>query len=406
LGTQEAFLFRAARLLTFASAAAVLFSIAASQILLALALAALLFSGAPLRLPANWKIIALFLLGTLLSLVFSQDPAGGLPQVRKIFVFTSILLIASTLREAVWVRRLYLLWAGIGALVAIRALVQFGAKVNEARALGRPFYDYYVVERITGFMSHWMTFGGQEMFALLMLAAFVFFAPGGHRLLCAVCGAFMGAAIVLGFTRSIWIATFAGGLYLLWFRKRALVAAVPVLLAVAWFAAPGMVRARFTSLFRPGKVDSNQHRVVSWRTGWEMIKARPLTGLGPEEVKRRFDEFVPADVPRPLPTGWYGHLHNIYLHYAAERGLVVLVILLWLFAAGLWDFTRGLRALPPGPSDERFLLHGGIAILIATMIEGLFEHNLGDSEVLTMFLIVITTAYTALERPQAAAHAA
>ena len=60
------------------------------------------------------------------------------------------------------------------------------------------------------------------------------------------------------------------------------------------------------------------------------------------------------------------------------------------------DFARGIRKLPPGPSDERFLLHGAIAIVIAAMVEGFFEYNLGDSEVLTMFLVTLACGYSAL----------
>ena len=62
----------------------------------------------------------------------------------------------------------------------------------------------------------------------------------------------------------------------------------------------------------------------------------------------------------------------------------------------LYDFWRGLRVLPPGRSDARFLLHGGIAVILATLAEGFFEYNLGDSEVLTMFLVVVACAYQAV----------
>src|SRR5579862_6334630 len=172
----EPLLFRTARWLTFGSAVAILFSIAASQILLGLALAALLLSGGRLRLPRIWLPLGLFLLGTLISLAFSPDPAAGLPQVRKIFVFTMLLVVFSTLREMRIIRWLFLCWAGAGALISLRGFVQFGRKVQEAHAAGRSFYEYYIAERITGFMSHWMTFGGQEMIALLMTAAFLFFA--------------------------------------------------------------------------------------------------------------------------------------------------------------------------------------------------------------------------------------
>src|ERR1043166_8850985 len=95
----ETLLFRVARWLTLGSAVAILFSIAVSQILLALALAALLFSGGRMRLPRIWLPLSLFILGTLISLALSPDPAAGLPQVRKIFVFTMLLLVFSTLRD-------------------------------------------------------------------------------------------------------------------------------------------------------------------------------------------------------------------------------------------------------------------------------------------------------------------
>jgi hypothetical protein len=65
------------------------------------------------------------------------------------------------------------------------------------------------------------------------------------------------------------------------------------------------------------------------------------------------------------------------------------------------DFRRGLRALPPGRNDCRFLLHGAIAVILATMVEGFFEYNLGDSEVLTMFLVAVASGYVALELAQA-----
>ena len=399
MDSSEPLLFRIARWLTFGSAVTILVSIAASQILLGLALAALLLSGARMRLPRIWIPLCLFLLGTLLSLALSPDPAAGLPQVRKIFVFTMLLVTFSTLRDMLVIRRLFLCWAGAGALISLRGFVQFGHKVQEAHALGRPFYDYYIAERITGFMSHWMTFGGEEMFALLMTSAFLFFACIARKRawLWLLCAFLMALALLLGFTRSIWLASSGAGLYLLWFWKRLLAVALPVVLLLIALLSPASIRERFTSLLRPGKVDSNQHRIVTWRTGFEMIRAHPWFGLGPEEVKPQFDRYVPPDIPRPLPEGWYGHLHNIYLQYAAERGIPTMLCMLWILGQILYDCVRRLWRLPPGRSDLKFVLHGAVAVVIATMIAGVFEYNLGDSEVLTMFLVAVGCAYSAME---------
>ncbi|MFN0165593.1 MAG: O-antigen ligase family protein [Bryobacteraceae bacterium] len=389
----------AALYLTLGSAATILFSIAASQILLALALVALLASDIRLRLPPIALPLGLFLLGTLISLALSPDPSRGLVQVRKVFVYTILIACYSAVREITTLRRLMQAWAVVGGLVAVRGLVQFGSRWTEARAHGADFYQDYVGQRISGFMGHWMTFGSQEMYVALMLAAFLLFSSHARnrRWIWGLMAIVLLAAIVLGFTRSIWIALATGLVYLVWNRRRVWVLALPAVAAAGFLLAPASVRSRATSILQPGKADSNLHRVVTWRTGIEMVKAHPWFGLGPEFVRIEFDQYVPADIVRPLPTGWYGHLHNVYLHYAAERGIPTMLMLLWMFARMLVDYWRALGALPPEQNDRRFLLHGAIAVVIATMIVGLFELNLGDSEVLTMFLVAASAGYVAAE---------
>lgn len=393
----------AAFCLTFASAATILLSIAASQILLGLALALLLVSGAKLRLPRIWLPLSLFLLGTVISLIFSADPAKGIPQIRKFFVFSILLVVFSTFRQIQNCRRLVLVWGVIGALVASRGLVQFVVKVQEAAAQGIDFYTFYTPDRITGFMSHWMTFAGQEMVVLLLMMSFLFFAPATKRVgmwVWVVLTAIIAIAELLNETRTVWLALGIAGLYLLWFWKRWTAVLVPAVALLAISIAPGSVHERFMSFFQPKKnVDSNEFRTVTFRTGIEMIKAHPLLGLGPEGTKYYFQEYVPKDIPRPLPSGWYGHLHNIYLQYAAERGIPTMLMMMWLLFMVLYDFGRSLRRLPPGRSNERFLLQGGIASVIGIMVSGLFEFNLGDSEVLTVFLVTVAMGYLAVEKP-------
>ena len=394
----------AAFYLSFASAATILLSIAASQILLGLALALLLISGVKLRLPRIWLPLALFLLGTLISLAFSGDIQGGLPQVRKMFVFTILLVVFSTFQDVRNARRLVLVWGALGAFVASRGLVQFATKVQEAAAQGVDFYTFYTPDRITGFMSHWMTFAGQEMVVLLLMLSFLFFAPRPRRIgpwVWILCTALIAAAEVLNETRTVWLALGVAGLYLLWMWRKLAAVLVPVVALAAIALAPGSVHERFTSIFRPSKVDSNDFRKVTFETGIRIIEAHPVLGLGPEGVKKHFMEYVPQDVPRPLPSGWYGHLHNIYLQYAAERGIPTMLLMLWLLLMVLYDFWTGLRLLPAGRSNERFLLQGGIASVIAIMVSGIFEFNLGDSEVLTVFLVTVAIGYLALQKPVA-----
>ncbi len=41
------------------------------------------------------------------------------------------------------------------------------------------------------------------------------------------------------------------------------------------------------------------------------------------------------------------------------------------------------------------MLHGAIAVILAILAEGFLEYNLGDSEVLTLFLAVVGFGYIA-----------
>jgi putative inorganic carbon (hco3(-)) transporter len=382
-----------------ASSAAALLSIAASQILLGCAIVALIACRDRLRLPPVWIALALFMAGTVLALAFSGNPVAGLPQIRKFYVYLTLPVIYSAVREIGQAREIVLVWAATASAASLRALVQFLYKVQEAHRAGKSLYEYYVGERITGFMSHWQTFGGEQMIVLLMLAAFLMFSPRARRWvlwLGLAAAALLGMALLLGYTRGVWLATAFALLYLVWFwRPRLLLAAPLLILAVLWLN-PGAVRQRFVSGFEPnGQLDSNQFRIVCWRTGWQMIKAHPVLGLGPEVVRLQFDQWVPSDIPRPLPVGWYGHLHNVYIHYAAERGIPTVLALVFALGWMLRDFARALARLKPGPSDERFLLHGAFAVVVATMIAGIFEVNLGDSEVLAMFLSAVALGYVA-----------
>jgi len=395
------YLERAPFYLTCGSIISILFSIAASHILLGLALAVLLISHVPLRLPPIKLPLAVFFAGTILSWVLSGHIHQGVPQIRKLIVFLILLLVTSTFRELFQVRAIVLIWAGVAALSAVRSLFQFAQKYSDWHGQGS-FYDFYIGQRITGFMSHWMTFGGEEMIVLLMLAALLFFSTARRWKVAGwLCAAVLSVSLVLGMTRSIFLLGLPVGLmYLLWFWHKWLVAAVPAAAVVLFFAGPAFVRERVTSIVQPhGETDSNMHRMILRRTGLRMIEAHPLFGVGLEMINDRptFESYIPADVPRPLPEGWYGHLHNIYLQFAAERGIPTMLAMMWLIGKVLWDSIGALRRKLADP-EARWVLHGAIAAILAILAEGLLEYNLGDSEVLTLFLVVVSFAYLAREK--------
>ena len=388
-------------LLSVAIAAAVLIhiSIAASQIFLGLGILLLLIFHQKLAFPRIWVPLACFFLWTALADVLSPDPWGGRAQIRKFFVFLLIPLIYGVFRRQ-FAKTPYLIagWGVAATASGAWALVQFAIKYQQDLHAPQGFYAAYLERRITGFESHWMTFSALQLSVLTLVLAHLFFSDRKMPRAVYASIAVLSAAILLGWTRSIWLGAIGAIFYLTWMWRPRLTFAIPVLIAAIFLAAPPSLRQRMRSLVAPrADVDSNQHRLVVWETGLHMIRAHPWFGLGPERIAREFSSWVPPDISRPLPPGYYGHLHNIYLQYAAERGIPGMLLMMWFIGMAVWDCARGIRRLKGARSQQLFLLHGTIAVTIGILIGGFFEYNLGDSEVLMMFVSVVALGYAALE---------
>ncbi len=386
--------------LAICAAALIHISIAAAQIVLGAAILWLLFTRRSLPFPRIWVPLLCLFVWTLLADLVCPDPWLGRAQIKKFYDFLFLPVVFGAF--SIHFRRTRLLvasWMAVASVSGGWALLQFAEKYAHAKTIKADWYTTYLERRITGFESHWMTFGALQLSVLSILLAHWFFAKRKLPAWTYACStAILTLAIVLGWTRSIWIATIPSVLYLVWFWRPKMMFLVPVVAAIAFLIAPAGTRERVTSLVHPREdVDSNRHREVTFLTGIEMIKAHPVFGIGPEEIGRKFDQYVPADIKRPLPVGYYGHLHNIYLQYAAERGIPGLLFVLWMIALALWDAAHAVR-LVPKQSDESAILHGSIAVIIGILVGGLAEYNLGDSEVLMMFVCILGLIYAAKEQ--------
>lgn len=388
---------RAAAALAGASCVAVVFSIAASQILLVSASAALLFSRTPWRFPSRWRWpLAAFIAWTLLSLAFSEAPAAGLPQVKKLLLWSVIAVAASGFRNARqidWTFRAVLM---AGSVAAIYGLVKFVSDYWQITRQGLPFYENYITHQITGFMSHWMTYSGQLMLILTGLAA-VILADARERHTRRAAWAWLGflivaAALLAAFTRGAWLGALAGFTYLVYSYRKWLVLLIPVGLAALYLAAPEALRKREQSIVDPQTDTSIQSRFLMARAGLAMIADNPLFGVGPERVGPEFERYQPAQ--STLPPAWYGHLHNTYFQFAAERGLPGLLFFLWLIFEILRDIARLTKIRSPRVAT---LARTAVAGTLAMLVLGLFEYNFGDSEVLMLYLFLVSLPMAAEE---------
>jgi putative inorganic carbon (hco3(-)) transporter len=391
---------RAPAFLAGAAAATTPVSIAISQILLGAAVLSLLLNHRQLRWPPITAPVAMFLGWTLLSVVASPDWRAGMPQVKKFYVYLMLFAVFSAVRSLKEIRYVAWGWIAGGTLSALWALQQ-GFQMY--RATPRFFYYVYSNQsRITGFMNHWMTFSGVTMMALLIAGAMWLFDRdrGASKWLMAAL-VLLSVGLLAGWQRAMWVGTAVGAMRLLWIRKRVLILLVPAFAALILITNPLNLRDRAMSLIQPqeGVLDSSAHRRALRAVGWEMVKAHPLLGIGPEQVPKQFYAYAPPSVPNPVPEEWSTqHLHNLYYQYAAERGLPALAAILWMLLRALYDFAKARAANP----DARWIAEGAMACILGIMVAGYGEVNLGDSEVLGMFLSILGCAYAAIRAPQKA----
>ncbi len=370
-------------------------SIAASHVFLALAIVLLIASRTPQRVPPLLWPIGAFFLWTLVSALAAGDLPGAMPQIKKFYVFLALPVIYSLFRTVDAARRLLEAWVAVGVIAASFATLQFVAKMGEWDPAQEDFLTYYTPDRITGFFSHWMTFSQAALLILAALTAYLLYSRRSRfgRPVWIAAAALIVAGLLLSFTRSVWLAMVVLGVYFVWETKPKLLWLAPAAAAVVVVIAPGPLRERIESIANPGPKEA---RPIMWRTGWNMIQASPLTGVGPMHVGERFAEFQPPEITE-LPPAYYEHLHNVYIHYAAERGLPAAAAIVWLLGKILWDLRRGLARMAPGRSEARFLAQAGFAATLAVMTVSCFDVTLGDSEVLAAFLSIVALGYAGVE---------
>ncbi|OWY69196.1 putative bicarbonate transporter, IctB family [cyanobacterium TDX16] len=152
------------------------------------------------------------------------------------------------------------------------------------------------------------------------------------------------------------------------------------------------IRDRFLSIFAGRGDSSNNFRINVWIAVIEMIKDRPILGIGPGNTA--FNKIYPLyQLPRYNALSAY----SILLEVAVETGFVGLACLLWLLVVTFNSGLQQLRRLRQTGNREAFWLIGAIAALFGTLV-----HNIADTvwyrpEINTIwwFMVAIIASYYA-----------
>jgi O-antigen ligase len=235
-------------------------------------------------------------------------------------------------------------------------------------------------QRPQGTLGHYMTYSGLLMLVIAIALARVLFGRG-ERLWPALVIPALAVAVALTFSRNAMVGVCAAAAVLFALKDFRLFALAPLLAAIFIALAPGKIYQRFVSIFDL-KDPTNRDRLAMLHIGERMIADHPLTGVGPNMVERLYADYRGPDAVKTINP----HLHNVPLQIAAERGLPALAVWLWFMVVLLRDLWVRFKT----DDTQRFLAAAALACVSALVTAGMFEYNFGDSEVLMLFLIVIT----------------
>lgn len=256
-------------------------------------------------------------------------------------------------------------------------------------------FQYFVLEqrdlehRIRGLETHVMTYSGMLLPLSLLL---VILAVHLRKPWIGACAAVVTLALLLTFTRSVWLGWLCAILTILLFtRPRLLFWAAPALVFFVTFM-PLSLFGRMISIFDT-RQESNLDRIRMAEAGVEMIRDYPLLGVGPANVKEVYPLYRRHDSPRfRIP-----HLHNTILQIWAERGVVALAAYFLLLALFIRECVRGWNT--PARAFAQF----GVAMTVGLAVAGLFEFNFGDTEVFYLMLDLMALVVAVIEANEGAA---
>jgi O-antigen ligase len=369
--------------LTLASAAAVLVSIAAAETLLALTcLLWIALRPQPLTWPSYFVPLCAFMAATVLSLLMSPEPAAGRAAIYKFWLFAMGLLAANFVTTPARARTSHALLLTVAAATALVGLVQFVFAYRHFQATQSLADDPMVLKRITGFMGHWITYSDEQL--LVWCAAIPAIVVLGRRWMIPL--GLVSAALVLGFTRSVWIGAIAGFVVAAMMIPRRVLIGVALPVALIGAAASGLIYHRISMSFSQPNFAPDTGRVKLLIAGVRMIKAHPLFGVGPQRIHTEFPKFYRgSDLPE-----YYGHLENNIAQLGAERGLLCLAAFFWF----IFELYASLISIiRKAPEEARWPAASALASLTGFLVAGVFEYNFGDSEVLMLLLFIVSIPY-------------
>ncbi len=325
------------------------------------------------RTPLDYPLLA-FLAAGFLSALLGFDPAKSLAGLRTFWTFLIIFILYNNVRDAGRVKLL------ISALIAGAVVTSlYEIVLNSAKLLSGIEPD------LLGSMSR----AGQLMLICGVASAYLLYKKDmkGRMVLLLVVAVLVSAEI-LQFKRGSWIALFCVLMVQGLMKSRKIILPVIAIFA-ALFCLYQPARGRLLNIRREFSQGTGG-RIEMWRTAPSIMRDYPV-GTGLDNVETLMYMYNPS-IELKEGRERHSHLHNSYLQVLVETGPLGLGAFLSFCAVFLLVSYRLFRRVREKYPYEKSLLLGSFSSFVGFLVNGLFEHNFGDSEVVMVvfFLMGLT----------------
>lgn len=238
------------------------------------------------------------------------------------------------------------------------------------------FYFIHGAERLYVF-QHYMTTGGIKMIVSLMVLPFILCKDIKKKERLYFLSAFIPTiiALVLTNTRSAWLGLIFGIIVLSVLHYWKLFGMLIAVIILFFQFAPSHQTDRAKSIIDLSN-PTNVGRFNMWETGIRMWKDKPILGFGDIDLYRTYLTYRTPTGDEPA-----GHLHNNYIHLLVTLGGAGLMIVLYLFFRVL-KTEYGIFSKNKSDPLIRNISLGAISVFSGFMVNGMFEWNFGDHEIM------------------------
>lgn len=252
-------------------------------------------------------------------------------------------------------------------------------------------YQYYFLNypRIKSF-SFSLTFGNLIAVMIIFLTIFIFW---GHlnkknRIILFLLNILFSLNLVFAQSRGAWLAFIAGVFVLGLIKSRKLIIFFLIILAILFLVLPPQYTNRFKSSFDISydleNNRSNAYRIAMWVTALNILKDNPIVGLGYDNYRTPLSDIYKIEA---IKSEDFIHVHNTFLQFAAELGLIGLFSFLYL----IYFTSRKIIIdyLEETNINIKLFHLSSIIMIVIYLVQGLTQYNFGKTEPLSLFWIII-----------------